>query len=343
MTRKRPLNDDPKAARRRAARKARQRGRELNYAGLTREPDGVFRGRIDGHQVSMTGDDDGWAVHIALPAVSPEVVIGAESALTGIQRLIAPSDVELGDPPFDAEVRILGPRPLVVALCTKGVRGRLRTLVSGLALRVEGQAMTARLPRHSQPWVRTQVRSMARLARALRAPSVGLPARLLRNGARDPIPAVRQLNLSILLKDHWQALSAPQQDALIALAAEVPGLEAQTLGVIEARLAATAGDLAALPAPALCLLIDSGPADRRLAAVRLLGDRGGEAAVPALTGLADAFFGRGELKVAARTAIGQIMARIGTLRAGGLSVVEGEAGALGLLDAADDDDGWEDG
>lgn len=141
-------------------------------------------------------------------------------------------------------------------------------------------------------------------------------------GADDP--AVRREAFEALIGQTgptalaaFDALAGELEPALV-LRAIGPCLERHPQGI------ATLGE------PALLALLDGGARRLRDAIIERLHAIGTEAAVPALTRVADAFFGWPSQKARAREAIAAIAERCGGLRIGGLSVSEAGEGGLSL-------------
>ncbi len=181
-----------------------------------------------GHTWLLDGEVDGWQARaerlsldeghrtrvIVRPGsggrLSAEIAFAAEPS--ALQRLAVAPDLAVGDPAFDDAVRVSpNAHTLTVALLDAATRKRLRTLTA-LGVRVEGGEIILRGPAPATlaADLEARLRAMVQLAKGLDLSELGVEARLARNARRDPLPAVRALNLSLLLAHHADhPLTAP--------------------------------------------------------------------------------------------------------------------------------------
>lgn len=122
-------------------------------------------------------------------AIDSSLVISREPGFLG--RIGLPSDVQTGDPKFDAAVRIFGPEKLVLALCDPATRPRLLDAVHA-GMTVSGGVVSWT---HEAPWLDHVLSERAGTA-VWAADSLSLAeseadARLLSRFAAEPDIAVR--------------------------------------------------------------------------------------------------------------------------------------------------------
>ncbi|MCA9546743.1 MAG: hypothetical protein KC613_20195 [Myxococcales bacterium] len=325
------------------ARRAARHGRLLGM-GLTPptdDPDAlVWKGALGPGQATVRRLGETWAVEVSATELPGELRIGSEAAVGGLRRVFMGKDVQTGDMIFDDAVRIDGPEALVRAACTVGTRRLLTRWVPDHELQLQAQRLTLTFASHSEQRLVARLRTLRSLLQSLCRAQGNLAVRLLRNAARDPVAQVRTLSLLTLLEGPLQTLDARRRRRAILVGAGHPqaSLRKAAAPLLVGLLNTAEVAFEALPERALWTLLAFGDPARQVEAAHRLGAVGGADSVPPLAEHADAFFGTGALKTAARAAIAQILERTGGLRSGGLSLAEDQAGELSLLGQGLDDD-----
>lgn len=318
--------------------------------GLTFHPGGLFaaatlRGEVDGVPVVIDtvqeSDGTDTVTFTRVRATSPSLVgLRAQSSWTTLAGLVV-TDVETGDPAFDAAVHVTGPPEVVSSLLSAPVRLAAATLVrdggeagaDGVSWRQRGEV--------AGPALVARVRQVVAAAKQLAAPS-GAPA-LLAVATTDPHEAVRARALGRLLAAVGRS---PDPAVLAALAERVSDprviarvadlrddvatlravLSAGGSGVREAALALARRSAAGVEPQVEAALIALA-ATPDLAVFRALGAIGTAAAVPALRRHARGFALNGTAD-AAREAVESIQARIPPALRGAVAVAESTGGEL---------------
>ncbi len=251
----------------------------------------------------------------------PELEIRAEPQLATVRKLVAGQDLLTGDPAFD-KVALIAGDPAEAALLAPELRGQLPVCLRWGA-------------RFEQGWLRIprRVLSAEKLAALLRVaqllsahpdPVAGLVA------ARqtEPLATVRARQSEVLGE---QEACRPEH-----LAAAATDEDPRVQRAAGAALAARAADwwCDELPEPLVLAALPQLAPGWKIRAVGWLGAHGTERAVAPLAEAGSGLFVAGPLKEAVREATGLLLARLGPLRAGGLSVTDDEGGGLSFEQGA---------
>jgi hypothetical protein len=294
----------------------------------------TWSGRYKGSRATVTHARGIWQIELSVPQLPADLTLGSEASLSGWRRLITASDVETGDPEFDALVRILGPADHILACTTADARRHIGRWVRG-GLTLSEHILSVELKEGTKiTQVLKRLKSVAGVAQFLRIPKRGVAAQLLHNAEHETHPEVARRNLALAL-EHRRMLHPNRRWRAILLAARDgnPDLAKAARGPL---IDALRGErtLESLNERALLLALSDAPLDLRLSIIARLADTGTEAAVAPLTELADAFFGRGLVKAAAKDALTAIIGRLGALQAGRLALSEANEGALSLPESS---------
>lgn len=304
-------------------------------AAATANPDPALWRALSAHALTLGGrrSVDWWLGDVGCGLTDGRLRLRPRRALSGgqlrveaepdssrLRKLIDGQDVLTGDDDFDRVALITGEPSLALTVLDGEARaGLIPWLARGLTL-VDG---TVEAPAPADP---VQIADLARLTAALALPDDTPAAALARrlSSERTPGTAVRLA----------RALIAESPDiATLDVAAASP-IEAARRPIGAALCAALDDDRIQQLGPAGCTAaLEEAPGALRPALIARAHAIGDERAVAPLTRLADAFFGSGAIKKAARAAAEAIVERQGGLRAGGLTMVGGgPAGGLTVTD-----------
>lgn len=186
LTRTEPRDRSPWVA---AARKLSLTAEEEGFSGVLRTL--PVTARLDGQRVVFQiGPVDRLVEGLDMRALQDRTPEGAESrAMTG-------------DPIFDRQVAVLGPRHEVTVVMDWETRQRIATMVRDLNLVVSEGMFHATLHSadHSGALLAGEATALVTLARRLRFRPESAADRLFDNAAEDPKPQVRARNLEALLE-----------------------------------------------------------------------------------------------------------------------------------------------
>lgn len=243
-------------------------------------------------------------------SIPKSITLRADSRLRSLGRLLGGEDLETGDALFDERVEVQGRRAEALAALNEQARVGLRAFLLELGGRVENGKLIYGEPRviQDEERLRTLIRSMVALARALSVKDARWADSLAANAVRDRNRRVRLHNFRALCADCPEASDLVRTTARQLLCDSSPPLRllaAQQLGAEGVEvLTAIAADAAAEPelrGEALMTLAERAPAHCESLAEAWLHEAGGvllraavavaargrfERLAPALAGLA---------------------------------------------------------
>lgn len=236
--------------------------------------------------------------------------------------------MQTGDRAFDAAVNLTGPAAWILAALSRRAREEIREVLDGGG-RVEGGRLYATIRVHRPFQLIAHLKRLLLLAQRLSIPDSEV-TRLLARRARDVKRADARAALARQLIDH-----APLIDRFDQLAAVHRALLQNQQDDLARRLwlAWVGGDprrVGRLDEAKVLDLMDAA-VPLRLAAIERLGAIGGQKAIAPLTAASRGFFTSSSVKRAAKAALGQVIARVGQVEAGGLALAA-QDGRLSLDD-----------
>ncbi|MCB9538093.1 MAG: hypothetical protein H6704_17705 [Myxococcales bacterium] len=258
-------------------------------------------------------------------ARAPAFDLRAEADLAALRKVFTGQDVLIGDAAFDRRAHITGDPLAARATFDADLRARLLPwLDKGLTL--GGGALRAPA---------TDAESLTDLLHVAvgLVPPDDLIARARSRIETESAPGARQRLLEAL---DGRAPEAIVLEAAACIATDAdPAVRGAVAAALMPRLVANRSLLDALPEGCLLCCLPQAGDDLLLALVARLGDVGTERAIAPLTEAGSGLFTPAARRDAVRAATDAIAKRIGGLRGGGLSVVEGDA--RGGLSVSDDD------
>lgn len=165
------------------------------------------RAEIDVHALRLGGKPPvrftRFAVReVGIPAglkINPEGVLGGLNAAFGFGH-----DLRTGNVSFDDRTRVAGPEAQALALLDHATRARLSGRLAHATVRVEDSTVVFEIPELITEAARVVgvVKELVDLARCLSLTGRSVPAMLRTNAASEPLRAVRQRNLEVLIRDY---------------------------------------------------------------------------------------------------------------------------------------------
>lgn len=277
----------------------------------------------------------------------PETLSMRSERASNLGRLFEKMDVRVGDSVFDELVRVVGNEADVLAVMAEKTRRKVASWIERGAkvddglISWEGEASPQSLD------ILSRARGLGTLAASLRLDRADVPRRLEENALCDNALGVRVRSLHILVQ-----LDQPlDRHAILVVRVLEEGLDAaeeelreSAEALLETLLERTDDMVLRLGEAGLIAALHH--RDARLAAIERLGEIGTERCVSAIVEVTTGLFVGSDLRAAGKEAIARIVARVGDLIGGGLSVVPlPEAGQLsvasteGGLSRADEDHG----
>ena len=283
-------------------------------------------GNIHGGHVTVTRGDDRsgrcqWTIEVAHDEIPKSLGVRAERG-SALGRLLEGKDVQTGDVVFDEQVRVVGDEAEVLALMRERARRKVADWASRGA-RVHNQVTLWRgLDSPQSLNILSRAKGLGTLAATLRLDEEEIPLLLARNVLRDRAIGVRVRSLRVLVThDLPTELEQPQVVRLLEDALnerdedlhEIAGELVSSLCATDPAMFESLGEgglIAALGNRAL-----------RDAALERLEEVGTERCVSAVLEITTGLFVGSDLKAAGKAVIAKIVARVGDLTGGGLSVV----------------------